>query len=193
MVASCIGEAYRFASSTSFATPSVLFVCVHDAGRSQMAAAFLTHLGGTRVQARSAGSAPADTVNPAVVQALAEAGIDISAETPEILTGRGDHHGLRATPAPTTPASATWTGSSKIRPGRASRPSGRSATRSSAASAACSPHSIPTPAAEGSASRCWKRCSPPPMPSASGRCSPASSRRTPPASPCTSAPASAWS
>ncbi|MFD0378310.1 arsenate reductase ArsC [Streptomyces sp. NPDC127112] len=67
-------------------TPSVLFVCVHNAGRSQMAAAFLTHLGGDRVQVRSAGSAPADTVNPAVVQALAEVGIDISAETPKVLT-----------------------------------------------------------------------------------------------------------
>ncbi|MFG2715101.1 arsenate reductase ArsC [Streptomyces goshikiensis] len=71
--------------STS-AVPSVLFVCVHNAGRSQMAAAFLTHLGGERVQVRSAGSAPADTVNPAVVEAMREAGIDISAETPKVLT-----------------------------------------------------------------------------------------------------------
>ncbi|MFE2270119.1 arsenate reductase ArsC [Streptomyces lavendulae] len=66
--------------------PSVLFVCVHNAGRSQMGAAFLTHLGGDRVQVRSAGSAPADTVNQAVVEAMAEAGIDISAETPKVLT-----------------------------------------------------------------------------------------------------------
>ncbi|MGW2305782.1 arsenate reductase ArsC [Streptomyces sp. NPDC001809] len=66
--------------------PSVLFVCVHNAGRSQMAAAFLTRLGGHRVQARSAGSVPADTVNPAVVEALAEVGIDISSETPKVLT-----------------------------------------------------------------------------------------------------------
>ncbi|WP_432089529.1 MULTISPECIES: arsenate reductase ArsC [unclassified Streptomyces] len=71
--------------STS-ATPSVLFVCVHNAGRSQMAAAFLTHLGGERVQVRSAGSAPADTVNPAVVEAMEEVGIDISTETPKVLT-----------------------------------------------------------------------------------------------------------
>ncbi|MEW2514759.1 arsenate reductase ArsC [Streptomyces sp. NPDC046870] len=71
---------------SSSATPSVLFVCVHNAGRSQMAAAFLTHLGGNRVQVRSAGFAPADTVNPAVVEAIREAGIDISAETPKILT-----------------------------------------------------------------------------------------------------------
>ncbi|MEU8788269.1 arsenate reductase ArsC [Streptomyces sp. NPDC048643] len=68
------------------ALPTVLFVCVHNAGRSQMAAAFLTHLAGDRVLVRSAGSAPADIVNPAVVAALAEVGIDISAEVPKVLT-----------------------------------------------------------------------------------------------------------
>ncbi|MFF8573124.1 arsenate reductase ArsC [Streptomyces sp. NPDC015408] len=68
------------------ATPSVLFVCVHNAGRSQMAAAFLTHLAGDRVQVRSAGSAPAAGVNPAVVAAMAEVGIDIAAEVPKVLT-----------------------------------------------------------------------------------------------------------
>ncbi len=66
--------------------PSVLFVCVHNAGRSQMAAAFLTHLSQGKVEVRSAGSAPAETVNPAAVQAMAEVGIDIAAETPKILT-----------------------------------------------------------------------------------------------------------
>ncbi|WP_455356345.1 arsenate reductase ArsC [Streptomyces sp. SYSU K217416] len=66
--------------------PSVLFVCVHNAGRSQMAAAWLTHLAGDRVEVRSAGSAPADRVNPAAVEAMREAGIDITAETPKILT-----------------------------------------------------------------------------------------------------------
>ncbi|CAM5614804.1 arsenate reductase ArsC [Streptomyces purpurascens] len=66
--------------------PSVLFVCVHNAGRSQMAAAFLARLAGDRVEVRSAGSAPAETVNPAVVEAMHEAGIDLSAETPKILT-----------------------------------------------------------------------------------------------------------
>lgn len=66
--------------------PSVLFVCVHNAGRSQMAAAYLTHLAGDRVEVRSAGSAPADSVNPAVVTAMQEEGIDISAEIPKILT-----------------------------------------------------------------------------------------------------------
>ncbi|ARI52566.1 arsenate reductase ArsC [Streptomyces bacillaris] len=66
--------------------PSVLFVCVHNAGRSQMAAAWLAHLAGDRIEVRSAGSNPSDTINPAAVEAMAEAGIDISAETPKILT-----------------------------------------------------------------------------------------------------------
>jgi protein-tyrosine-phosphatase len=66
--------------------PSVLFVCVHNAGRSQMAAAFLAHLAGGRIEVRSAGSVPADAVNPAVVEAMREVGIDISAETPKVLT-----------------------------------------------------------------------------------------------------------
>ncbi|MEV2225495.1 arsenate reductase ArsC [Nocardia vinacea] len=66
--------------------PSVLFVCVHNAGRSQMAAALLTHLAGDRVEVRSAGSAPADQVNPAAIAAMREIGIDISAEIPKILT-----------------------------------------------------------------------------------------------------------
>jgi protein-tyrosine-phosphatase len=64
----------------------VLFVCVHNAGRSQMAAAFLTHLGQGRVEVRSAGSAPADQVNPAVVEAMKEVDIDISAVIPKVLT-----------------------------------------------------------------------------------------------------------
>jgi len=66
--------------------PSVLFVCVHNAGRSQMAAAWLTHLAGDRVQVRSAGSAPAEQVNPAAVEAMREVGVDMSAETPKVLT-----------------------------------------------------------------------------------------------------------
>ncbi|QFR02255.1 arsenate reductase ArsC [Streptomyces phaeolivaceus] len=72
--------------STPAPRPSVLFVCVHNAGRSQMGAAFLAHLGGDRVEVRSAGSAPADSVNPAVVEAMKEVGIDISARTPKVLT-----------------------------------------------------------------------------------------------------------
>lgn len=65
--------------------PSVLFVCVHNAGRSQMAAGFLAHLAGNRIEVRSAGSAPADQINPAAVEAMAEVGIDISAQSPTIL------------------------------------------------------------------------------------------------------------
>lgn len=66
--------------------PSVLFVCVHNAGRSQIAAAYLSALSDGRIEVRSAGSAPADTVNPAAVAAMREVGIDMSAETPKILT-----------------------------------------------------------------------------------------------------------
>ncbi|MEO3795959.1 arsenate reductase ArsC [Nonomuraea sp. B10E15] len=66
--------------------PSVLFVCVHNAGRSQMAAGWLTHLAGDRVEVRSAGSAPADQVNPVAAEAMREVGIDITAEQPKVLT-----------------------------------------------------------------------------------------------------------
>ena len=72
--------------------PSVLFVCVHNAGRSQMAAAFLSHLSGGAVEVRSAGSAPADQVNPAAVAAMAEVGIDITGEQPKLIT----EHDVRA-------------------------------------------------------------------------------------------------
>jgi arsenate reductase (thioredoxin) len=66
--------------------PSVLYVCVHNAGRSQMAAAYTHHLSGGAVEVRSAGSAPADQINAAVREAMLEEGIDISAERPKILT-----------------------------------------------------------------------------------------------------------
>ena len=66
--------------------PTVLFVCVHNAGRSQMAAGFLQHLAGDRVEVLSAGSQPADAVNPAAVAAMAEVGIDLAAATPKLLT-----------------------------------------------------------------------------------------------------------
>ncbi len=66
--------------------PSVLFVCVHNAGRSQMAAGYLRHLAAGRVEVRSAGSMPADQINPVAVEAMAEEGIDITAEQPKILT-----------------------------------------------------------------------------------------------------------
>ena len=67
-------------------TPTVLFVCVHNAGRSQMAAGWLRHLAGDRVQVLSAGSAPAGTINPATVEAMAEVGIDIAAQQPKLLS-----------------------------------------------------------------------------------------------------------
>lgn len=67
-------------------TPTVLFVCVHNAGRSQMAAGLLIHLAGDRVEVRSAGSEPADQLNPAVIEAMTEVGIDITAERPKLLT-----------------------------------------------------------------------------------------------------------
>jgi arsenate reductase len=66
--------------------PTVLFVCVHNAGRSQMAAGFLQHLAGDRVEVLSAGSAPASSVNPAAVEAMAEEGISLDAAVPKILT-----------------------------------------------------------------------------------------------------------
>ena len=66
--------------------PSVLYVCVHNAGRSQMAAAYTMHLSGGAVEVRSAGSAPADQVNPAAVEAMLEEGVDMSAEQPKLLT-----------------------------------------------------------------------------------------------------------
>jgi len=66
--------------------PTVLFVCVHNAGRSQMAAGYLGHLAGNKVEVLSAGSAPADQINPVAVQAMAEEGIDITAAVPKILT-----------------------------------------------------------------------------------------------------------
>ena len=68
------------------AKPTVLFVCVHNAGRSQMAAGYLRHLSGDRIEVLSAGSEPAATINPVAVQAMAEEGIDIAAEQPKVLT-----------------------------------------------------------------------------------------------------------
>jgi protein-tyrosine-phosphatase len=66
--------------------PTVLFVCVHNAGRSQMAAGFMRTLGGDRVEVLSAGSAPKDSINPVAVEAMAEVGIDITDQQPKILT-----------------------------------------------------------------------------------------------------------
>ncbi|MFC9983982.1 arsenate reductase ArsC [Microbacterium keratanolyticum] len=66
--------------------PSVLFVCIHNAGRSQMAAGYLRHLAGDRIEVRSAGSMPAEHINPIAVEAMREEGIDITAEQPKVLT-----------------------------------------------------------------------------------------------------------
>ena len=68
------------------AAPAVLFVCVHNAGRSQMAAGFLREIAGDRIEVRSAGSLPAEQINPIAVAAMAELGIDIAAEQPKVLT-----------------------------------------------------------------------------------------------------------
>jgi len=66
--------------------PTVLFVCIHNAGRSQMAAGYLRHLAGDRIEVLSAGSVPAESINPMAVLAMAEEGIDIAAEQPKVLT-----------------------------------------------------------------------------------------------------------
>jgi len=116
--------------------PTVLFVCVHNAGRSQMAAGFLQDLAGDRIDVLSAGSEPKDQINPVAVDVMAEVGIDIAGKTPKLLTvdavresdvvitmGCGDA-------CPIFPASATRTGSSTTRPARTPTRSGGSATRS---------------------------------------------------------------
>jgi arsenate reductase (thioredoxin) len=72
--------------------PSVLFVCVHNAGRSQMAAGYLRSLSGNKIEVRSAGSLPADQINPVAVQAMREDGVDLTAEAPKVLT----HEAVRA-------------------------------------------------------------------------------------------------
>ena len=72
--------------TTAATTPAVLFVCVHNAGRSQMAAGFLRDIAGERIEVRSAGSLPAEQINPVAVAAMAEVGIDIAGEQPKVLT-----------------------------------------------------------------------------------------------------------
>ncbi len=71
---------------TETPSPTVLFVCVHNAGRSQMAAGWLRELAGDRIEVLSAGSAPADSVNPAAVEAMAEVGIDLAGQQPKLLS-----------------------------------------------------------------------------------------------------------
>ncbi|WP_313816903.1 arsenate reductase ArsC [Citricoccus sp.] len=86
MTAETTPETNPAAQNMTTQRPSVLFVCVHNAGRSQMAAAYLHHLSQGRIEVRSAGSAPGDAVNLAAVAAMAEEGIDISANQPQVLT-----------------------------------------------------------------------------------------------------------
>lgn len=74
-------------SATKGERPAVLFVCIHNAGRSQMAAGWLQHLAGDRIEVRSAGTAPADQVNAVAVEAMREVGIDITTAHPKVLTG----------------------------------------------------------------------------------------------------------
>jgi arsenate reductase len=125
--------------------PEVLFVCVHNAGRSQMAVALLDHHAKGRVHVRSAGSDPADQFNPAVVAAMAEWGIDLAREFPKPLTdevvqaadavitmGCGDA-------CPIHPGKRTWTGTWRIRPASRWSRCGRSATRSTGACRRCWP------------------------------------------------------
>src|SRR4051812_48455245 len=124
--------------------PSVLFVCVHNAGRSQMAAGWLRHLAGDAVEVRSAGSLPAQQINPAAVEAMAEVGIDISDQQPKVLTtdpveasdvvitmGCGDA-------CPIFPGKRYLDWNLEDPPARASKRCDRSAMRSSRAAAACS-------------------------------------------------------
>lgn len=127
--------------------PIVLFLCVHNAGRSQMALGWFNHLAGDRAIAWSGGSEPGIEVNPSAVAAMAEVGIDIATEFPKpwtteivqaadvvVTMGCGDA-------CPCTPGSATWTGSSRIRPARASTPCGRSETTSRVGWRGSSPNS----------------------------------------------------
>ena len=130
--------------------PAVLFVCVHNAGRSQMAAGYLTELAHGAIEVRSAGSLPGDQINPAAVRAMAEEGIDIADQTPRILTtesvqasdvvitmGCGDA-------CRSSPGNATRTGNWKTPPGKASRPSVASAMTFVAACRPSSTSSSPT-------------------------------------------------
>ena len=102
--------------------PVVLFVCVHNAGRSQMAAGFLGHLAKGSVDVLSAGSEPADLVNPVAVEAMAEVGIDVGSETPKLLEDSAVHRRTlssrwaAATPARSIPGSATRIGTSPTQP-----------------------------------------------------------------------------
>ncbi len=129
--------------------PTVLFVCVHNAGRSQMAAGYLTYLGGDQVNVFSSGSEPADQINPIAVQAMAEEGIDIMAEVSKVLTSEAVKESdvvitmAAATPVRSSPESGTRTGTSTTLLVRASTRCDRSAMTSRTASNSCWPNWCP--------------------------------------------------
>lgn len=120
--------------------PSVLFVCVHNAGRSQMGAGYLRHFAGNRIEVRSAGSVPAEHINPIAVEAMSEVGIDITAsdrkfsQTRLCRTQMWSSPWAVATHAPSSRESATRTGNSMTQQARASKRFARSATISRPAS-----------------------------------------------------------
>ena len=124
--------------------PIVLFLCVHNAGRSQMALGWFQRLAGDRAVAWSGGSEPGLEVNPAAIEAMAEVGIDITGSSPSLGPTRSSRlptwssPWAAATPAQSSQASGTKTGPSTTRPARTSPPSDRSATRSSTESGSCS-------------------------------------------------------
>jgi arsenate reductase len=139
--------------------PVVLFLCVHNAGRSQMALGFFNHHAGDQAVAWSGGSEPGESVNRAAVAAMAERGIDIAQEFPKPWTDEIVQAAdvvvtmAAAMPAPTSPASGTRTGSSQTRPARTWPTCGRSATRSSAGSRSSSTSSVSLPRPADSARR----------------------------------------
>ena len=135
--------------------PSVLFVCVHNAGRSPMAAGWLRHLAVDQVEVRSAGSQPKNEINPVAVQAMAEVGIDITGNKPRILDyATAESSDVLVTMGcgdvcPAFPGKRYLDWQFRTRRSRASKPSAPSATRSGRASRSSSPNSsstLPEPA-----------------------------------------------
>jgi arsenate reductase len=129
------------------AKPTVLFLCTHNAGRSQMALGFFNHLAGDHGVAWSGGSEPGTEINPAAIEAMAEIGIDITGEFPKPWTDEVVQAAdvvitmAAATPVPCSPAAATRNGSCPTPRANPSTPFARSATTSKNASADCSPNS----------------------------------------------------
>ena len=133
------------------AKPTVLFLCTHNAGRSQMALGFFNHFAGDQGVAWSGGSEPGTEINPAAIEAMAEVGIDITGEFPKPWTPKSckpptsSSPWAAATPAPCFPAAVTRNGCCPTPRANPSTPYARSATTSKNASAACSPNSALPP------------------------------------------------